>query len=248
MPRWCKARKVDGDGNASTVETWTVHATQRHPYELATGAGELAMPSKAGGIGVVPSALIALLSSLSFVSVEPVESLRTSSENAEPRGGAMYEGTCHTTPVKDRSFRPFFSHLLTLNLPVRSRARRLALIAPWFALGPTLGAGAAAASGVLLFGSLMTSPIFCFFVFGPGFPRGFGVPLVPLVPLELSAVARLRFLGAGPLRFPFAGGTNDEGVLGSFIAATGSAGVSVGDGAVIWGVGVLSGDELSFEL
>lgn len=204
------------------------------------------MPSKAGGIGVVPSALIALLSSLSLVSVEPVESLRTSSENVEPRGGAMYEGTCHTTPVKDRSLRPFFSHFLTLNLPVRSRARRLALIAPWFALGPTLGAAAGAANGVLLFGSLMASPSFCFFAFGPGFPRGFDVPLVPLVPLEPSAVARLRFLGAGPLRFPFAGGASDEGVL-PFIAAAGSAGKSAGDGAVIWGAGVLSGDELTLE-
>jgi hypothetical protein len=81
--------EVHGNGNASTAETWTVDATQGHYHEFATGAGELAMPSKAGGIGVVPSALIALLSSLSFVSVEPVESLRTSSENAEPRGGAM---------------------------------------------------------------------------------------------------------------------------------------------------------------
>lgn len=96
-----------------------------------------------GGSGVDASplrplfSLTALLSSLTLVSLDPVESLLTSSENAELRLGAFQEGTFQTTPVKLRSLKPFFSHLRHLNLPVRSRARRPALIAPWLALGPS---------------------------------------------------------------------------------------------------------------
>lgn len=118
-----------------------------------------------GGSGVATSplrplfSLTALLSSLTFVSLEPVESLLTSSAKAELRAGAFHEGTSHTTPVKLRSLKPFFSHLRTLNLPVRSRARRPALIAPWFALGPSFWMGVAPARGVLLLGSLTMSAL-----------------------------------------------------------------------------------------
>jgi hypothetical protein len=135
-------------------------------YDVAgTGAGELARPSIAIGTGVVPCplsplfSLTALLSSLTLGSLEPVESLLTSSEKVAERLGAFHEGTSHTTPVKLRNLKPFFSHLRHLNLPVRSRARRPALMAPWFALGPSFEAGVAAAKGLLVLGSLIMSPL-----------------------------------------------------------------------------------------
>jgi hypothetical protein len=135
-------------------------------YNVAgTGAGELARASIAVGTGVVPSplsplfSLTALLSSLTLVSLEPAESLLTSSEKAAERLGAFHEGTSHTTPVKLRRVKPFFSHLRHLNFPVRSRARRPALMAPWFALGPSFEAGVAAAKGLFVLGSLIMSPL-----------------------------------------------------------------------------------------
>jgi hypothetical protein len=96
------------------------------------GAGELAMPLVAGA-GVFAStptllSLTALLSSLTL-SLDPVLSLFTSSEKTEVFFGARQEGTDQVTPVKLRSWKPFFSHFLH-GLPVRSRARRPALMAP----------------------------------------------------------------------------------------------------------------------
>lgn len=202
------------------------------------------MASSGGGAGVRPLlSLTALLSSFILVSLDPVESLLTSSAKAAARWDAFQEGSSTTEPVKVRSRKPVFCHFLHLNLPVRSRLRRLALIAPAFALGPSFCAGPDAAKGVVELGSLIMSPSFCFFDLGPGLPRGFGVPLVPLVP---STAAMPRFLGAGPFRLgPVAGGANDEGVFVPFMGVETSAGVS-GDGSMILGAGV-SGDDVGLD-
>lgn len=51
--------------------------------------------------------------------------------------GARQEGISQTTPVKVLRWKPDLAHLLH-GLPVLSRARSPALIAPWLALGPSL--------------------------------------------------------------------------------------------------------------
>jgi hypothetical protein len=209
--------------------------------EAATGAGELASASIAGGAGVRPLlSLTALLSSLILVSLDPVESLLTSSEKAAARCDAFHDGSSTTDPVKVRILKPVFAHFLTLNLPVRSRLRRLALIAPAFALGPSFCAAIGAAKGVVELGSLIMSPSFCFLDLGPGLPRGFGVLAVP------STAEMPRFLGAGPFRLgPVVGGASDEGVFVPFIGVEASAGVSA-EGSTIWGGAGVSGDDVGF--
>jgi len=184
--------------------------------------------------------LTALLSSLILVSLDPVESLLTSSEKAAARCDAFHDGSSTTEPVKVRILKPVFCHLRTLNLPVRSRLRRLALIAPAFALGPSFCAGAGTANGVVELGSLIMSPSFCFLVLGPGLPRAFGALVAP------STAAMPRFLGAGPFRLgPVAGGASDDGVLVPFIGVEASAGVSA-EGSMIWGAAGVLGDEVGF--
>lgn len=94
------------------------------------------MPLSGVGTGVPASplsplfSLMALLSSLILESLDPVESLLTSSGNEAILGGAFHVGKSKTTPVKLLILKPFFSHLRHLNLPVRSSARRFALMAP----------------------------------------------------------------------------------------------------------------------
>jgi len=102
--------------------------------------------------------LTALLSSLILVSLEPVVSDLTSSLKTAERFGARQVGTAQLTPVKLRSWKPFFSHFRH-GFPVRSRARRPALMAPWLALGPSFWLGVGAVKGPLLFGSLIMSPL-----------------------------------------------------------------------------------------
>lgn len=51
-------------------------------------------------------------------------------------GGAVQREISHSTPVKVLRRKPPLFHLRQ-GLPVRSRARRPALMAPWFALGPS---------------------------------------------------------------------------------------------------------------
>lgn len=62
------------------------------------------------------------------------------SSSADPGtvfGGAFHRETSQTTPVKLLSVKPPTAHLRQ-GLPVLSRARSPALIAPWFAFGPSL--------------------------------------------------------------------------------------------------------------
>jgi hypothetical protein len=199
------------------------------------------MASSAGGAGVSPLlSLTALLSSLILVSLEPVESLFTSSEKAA-RDDAFQDGSSTTEPVKVRILKPVFCHFRALNLPVRSRLRRLALIAPALALGPSFCAGAGAAKGVVELGSLIMSPSFCFLALGPGLPRGLGVLLLGVVP---STAEMPRFLEAGVFRFgPVVGSASDEGVLVPFIGVDCSAGVSADD-STIWGAAGVPGDDV----
>lgn len=56
-------------------------------------------------------------------------------------GGAVHRLICHCTPVKVLSWKLPLVHLRQ-GLPLRSRARRPALIAPWLALGPSRWAAA----------------------------------------------------------------------------------------------------------
>lgn len=216
-------------------------------HAAGMGAGELAMPLSGVGAGVLTSplrplfSLMALLSSLILESLDPVESLLTSSGNAAALGGAFHDGKSNTTPVKLLILKPFFSHLRHLNFPVRSSALRFALIAPWLAFGPSFCRAVGPAKGPLSFGSLSMSP--SFFLLGPGLPRAFGVAgLWPSM-----TVALLFVPGFGPFRFA-AGGASEDGVLAPFMVAVESAGVSAGVGSTIWGAaGVSDGDELGFD-
>jgi hypothetical protein len=77
---------------------------------------------------------------LGLLSLEPVVSLLTSPDEAEGGIGAFQDGIFHIMPVKDLMWMPLRSHLRQ-GLPLRSRARKPALMAPVFALGPSLWAG-----------------------------------------------------------------------------------------------------------
>lgn len=64
-------------------------------------------------------------------------------------GGAVQRGISQVTPVKLFNLKLPFCHLRQ-GLPVRSRARRPALMAPWLALGPSLWAAPVLARGAVL--------------------------------------------------------------------------------------------------
>src|SRR5436190_573720 len=114
---------------------------------MANGAGELAA-AMLGTLCISTSTplwlaslltwLLSSLFSLLLLSAEiGVES--SAEDSGRSLGGAVQRGISQTTPVK------LFTTKLPLvhfrhGLPVRSSARRPALIAPWFALGPSLWA------------------------------------------------------------------------------------------------------------
>jgi hypothetical protein len=203
--------------------------------QAGIGAGELAMALIGVGTGVLSPfspllSLFALLSSLSLESLVPVLSLLTSSAKAPLRPG-WYVGTCHRTPVKLRTWNPFFSHRRHF-APDLSRARRRSLMAPRFALGPALLMAAGAGKGPLELGSLIMSPIF--FLFGPGLALGC-LGVAPFAPASICAALRL-LPGLGPFLFA-AAGASDEGVP-PFMLGVESAGVAAGDGSTICGAGV----------
>ena len=96
------------------------------------GAGELATTEGlTAGLLSLPTLL--LLFSLLWL-------LEVPCSLSEPNAfgfGVRHEGISQTLPVNDLILKPVLSHFLQA-LPVRSRARSPALIAPWFALGPSL--------------------------------------------------------------------------------------------------------------
>lgn len=95
-------------------------------------AGELAtLDGKTAGLLSLP--MLLLLFSLLWL-FEVAVSL------SEPNArivGVFHDDISQALPVKDLMRNPVFSHRLHC-LPVRSRARSPALIAPWLALGPSL--------------------------------------------------------------------------------------------------------------
>lgn len=113
---------------------------------IAGASGELVVC--AGGIGVCISGplLLAttLLSCVALRSPDELESLFTSPANSPLIFlCAAYVPAAHAYPVKLLTLKPVFCHF-RVGLPVLSRARRQALMAPWFAFGPSLGAAGAA--------------------------------------------------------------------------------------------------------
>lgn len=90
--------------------------------------------------GSTPFSLFSLLLLLSAEAVAAADSSAPSSGIGF--GGAVQRWTSHTTPVKLFSVKPPLFHFRQ-GFPDLSRARSPALMAPWFALGPSLCAPAA---------------------------------------------------------------------------------------------------------
>ena len=118
------------------------------------GAGEEAW-LLAAGVGISASAPLLLFSALLSAAVSLFSLLLELSADAAVvespvldsgvfLGGAVQRGISQIVPVKLLSVKPPLFHLRQ-GLPERSRARRPALIAPWFALGPSLWAAGLAA-------------------------------------------------------------------------------------------------------
>ena len=115
-----------------------------------TGAGEL--PAWVGK-GVtspspellfsLPTALTLLLALLSLSPVGVVPALPADVLSIFLAFGVRQVGTCQTTPVKLFSWKGLRSHLRH-GFPVRSRARKPALMAPRLAFGPSLCVAAGA--------------------------------------------------------------------------------------------------------
>lgn len=101
-----------------------------------------------------PLALLLALLSLSPVSTVVATSLASAFSSVFLGLGARQVGICQTTPVKLFSWKGLRSHLRQ-GVPVRSRARRPALMAPWLALGPSL-----CAVGTTLLWSMLPSSLF----------------------------------------------------------------------------------------
>lgn len=154
------------------------------------------------------------------------------------RGGAVQRGISQTTPVKLLSLKPPLAHLRQ-GLPDRSRARRPALMAPWFALGPSLWADG---RPVVPLWSIVPSSSRGFFL-GPGLPLGLGMPSL-LVPFTAVADRLTPFFVVG-------GGIGvEEGVpsaagVAAFESEAASAFEGAADAASALG---LAGDSLGSEL
>jgi len=185
------------------------------------GAGELA--ASTASIGVPASAPLLLLSLGAALlpcgpcgSFEALESLFTSPANSDSLLVVAHELTPQATPVKLRSWKPARCHLRH-GFPVRSKARRCALMAPWLALGPSLGPAAKGAEVPLTISPLEYICQYSFRVFeevtygrifflGPGFPRGLGTPSIVIC----DALRFMPGFGPGmPFRFtPLDGGAS----------------------------------------
>lgn len=118
----------------------------------AGGAGDEALTLGALRISTSPPALLWLLLalfspwpfSLFSLLLPSAESAGVSSDSfSDFLGGAVQREISHTTPVKLFNVKPPLAHLRQ-GLPDRSKARRPALMAPWFALGPSFWAAALA--------------------------------------------------------------------------------------------------------
>lgn len=122
--------------------------------------------------------------------------------------GARHAGSSQTTPVKVLRRKPDFAHFLH-GLPVLSRARSPALIAPWLAFGPSLWVGPGAGPLGLVW--MIVPSSFLGFFFGPGRARCFTGSSTPAPSGRLSPVL---------------------GLEGSFLTVS-----SLGDGSVFGSIG-----------
>lgn len=113
---------------------------------VTKAAGELVTCAGGFGVSISGPLLLAttLLSCVALRSSDELDSLFTSPANSSfgflP---AAYVPALHAYPVKLLTLKPLRCHF-RVGLPVRSRARRHALMAPWLALGPSLGAAGTA--------------------------------------------------------------------------------------------------------
>ena len=109
----------------------------------AAGAGELAagvdrtMGSAGSPLLLSATVLLSLTLPLLLLCCEASLPSLLSSPFCSWDFGVRQEGSSQTTPVKLFNWNDFRSHLRQ-GLPERSRARKPALIAPWFAFGPSL--------------------------------------------------------------------------------------------------------------
>ena len=116
---------------AAEIVTQAVSATAR--------AGELVMQLSPALLFSLPPLLLLLLALLGLSESAELLDMSTSPWIAFAFG-ARHAGSSQTTPVKVLRRKPDFAHFLH-GLPVLSRARSPALIAPWLALGPSLWVG-----------------------------------------------------------------------------------------------------------
>lgn len=128
------------------------------------GAGELSRPfinvDSPLSMPLLLRSLATALLSFGFRSLEPVVSLLTSPAKLESRIGAFHDDMPHVMPVNDLICNGLRFHLRH-GLPVRSSARRLALMLPVFALGPSLwvDTGLGPAKGPFLVPSVVRSMV-----------------------------------------------------------------------------------------
>lgn len=146
------------------------------------------MPLSPGLLFSLPSLLLLLLALLGLS--EFPELFETSpSASMTFVFGARHVGNSQTTPVKVFRWKPDFAHFLH-GLPVLSRARSPALIAPWLAFGPSLWAGPGARPLGLVW--MMVPSSFLGFFFGPGRARCFTGSSTPAPSGRLSPVLGLE--------------------------------------------------------
>lgn len=146
MKSWIGPDDKQRQSASVVVHARIVPGLSQTSYEAAigAGAGELSIPS-IGLASPFPTPLLlcslaTALLSFGLRSLEPVVSLLTSPEKPLSRVGAFHELVPQIAPVNDLMVSPLRSHRRQ-GLPVRSSARRLALMLPVLALGPSRWAG-----------------------------------------------------------------------------------------------------------
>lgn len=142
-----KVSSLDADETRVAI----VDGVGHHDAEMAMGAGEEALTLGALCTSASPPLLLLLpllatwpssLFSLPLLLSAAEGAPESSVVDSEGLGGAVQRGISQTTPVKVLRVKPPLAHRRQ-GLPLRSRARRPALMAPWLALGPSLCAPAA---------------------------------------------------------------------------------------------------------
>lgn len=108
---------------------------------ISTSAPEVLLFSLLPGLPAPFSLFSLLLLPSAEAGVEVGTPFSDNSSDGLGLGGATHRLICHCTPVKVLSWKLPLVHLRQ-GLPLRSRARNPALIAPWLAFGPSRWAAA----------------------------------------------------------------------------------------------------------